>query len=388
MQNPVQNPLQNLYDVIVVGGGAIGCSIAWKLSQSGRKVLLLERGQLGGEASSAAGGMLGAQLEVGSPGPFFHLCMESRSLYRFFAAELYEETGIDVGYTENGILRVASTEEEAQVLKDCMAWQIEAGGQAKWLSKDEAVELEPGISAELGALLLPLDGNVTAPLLTRALGFAATKRATVIEGAEVLNISLEDDFVRVVTTNAQYKSEKVVVAAGAWADKVLGSTGAGFGISPVKGQMFSMRPTGKVTLTRTIFRDHAYLVPKRDGTIVVGATEEHQSGYNRNVTVDALSYLFSAVKKIAPGLEGAEFERAWIGFRPKSRSGFPSIGPVSWNDRLLIAAGHFRNGILLAPVTAKMLVAHMNNDPIRDIWANFIPDGTERQISSEAEVLS
>jgi glycine oxidase len=379
--------LQDFYDIIVVGGGVIGCSIAFRLSQSGRKVLLLERGQLGGEASSAAAGMLGAQLEVTNPGPMFHLCLESRSLYHSFACELYEETGIDVGYSENGIIRVPSSTEDAQTLKECMTWQVAAGGQAEWLSENGALELEPGISAPFGALFLQKDGNIMAPLLARALGSAATRHATVIEGADVIDIVLTDNFVKVKTVNTEYQAEKVVVAAGAWADRVLSSTGASFGISPVKGQMFSMRPTGQMKLKHTIFRDHTYLVPKRDGSIVVGATEEHESGYNRHVTVSALSYLFSAVKKLAPGLSDAKFERAWMGLRPKSRSGLPSIGPVSWDNRLFVATGHFRNGILLAPITAKMIAAEINNEPISETWSRFLPDGTEKQPSVEMKVL-
>ncbi len=379
--------MQNLYDVIVIGGGAIGSAIAWRLGQSGQKTLLLERGQLGGEASSAAAGMLGAQLEVNSPGPFFHLCLESRSLYRSFASELYEETGIDVQYNENGILRIAASEDEAETLKSCMKWQKEAGGQAQWLNESEAIEFEPAVSAKFGALFLPQDGNIMAPLVSRALGAAAMKRATVIEGADVTNIRLKDDHVEVLTPSALYAAEKVVVAAGAWADKVLETAGATFGISPVKGQMFSMRPTGQVKLTRTIFRDHAYLVPKRDGTIVVGATEEHQAGYNRHVTVDALAALFSAARTIAPGLKDAKFERAWIGLRPKSKSGLPAIGPVSCNSRLHVAVGHFRNGILLTPLTAKMVTAHINNEPISDLWSHFVPNGSEKELSNEVEAL-
>ncbi len=377
--------MQNTYDVIVIGGGAIGCAIAWQVARSGRRVLLLERGQLGGEASSAAAGMLGAQLEVGAPGPLYHLCMESRSLYRGFADELFEETGIDVQYTDNGILRLPVSEQEANELKACMAWQIQSGGQAQWLSESEISELEPAVVAAHGGLLLPKDGNVCAPLLARALGAAAMKYADVVEGADVTNIVFRSSNVKVETPNAAYNAEQVVVAAGAWADKVLQPTGVQFGISPVKGQIFSFRPTEGAKLTRTVFRDHAYLVPKRDGTIVMGATEEHESGYNRHVTVSALSHLFSSLSLIAPALSKSKFERAWIGFRPKSKYLTPVIGSIPWNQRLIVAVGHFRNGILLTPVTAKIILSQLNQETPGDVWSAFVPNGSEKDSAIELE---
>ncbi len=376
--------MQQTYDVIVVGGGAIGSAIAWRLGQSGRKVLLLERGQLGTEASSAAGGMLGAQLEVGAPGPLYHLCLESRSLYQDFTRELFEETGMDAQYAENGILRIPVSEEEASELKACMAWQIQSGGQAEWLNERDVLELEPEVLAPYGGLLLPKDGNVSAPLLSRALGAAAVKRAHVVEGAEVTTISLKETHVEVETPNAVYIGEQVVVAAGAWADKVLQSTNTRFGISPVKGQIFAIRPTDDARLTRTIFRNHAYLVPKRDGTIVVGATEEHDAGYNRHVTVEALANLFTSLREIAPNLAKAKFERAWVGFRPKPEALKPAIGLVPGNPRLSVAVGHFRNGILLTPVTAKIILSQMEQETQKEVWAAFAPKGLEKRSETEA----
>ncbi|CAM3913348.1 glycine oxidase ThiO [Alicyclobacillus pomorum] len=366
--------LANSYDVIVVGGGAIGSAIAWRLGQTGRKVLLLERGQIGQEASSAAAGMLGAQLEVKEPGPFYHLCLESRSLYPRFSMELFEETGIDIEYTRNGILQVATCEGEVEVLQERMRWQTADGGRAEWIPSTLVAELEPALAPVHGALFLPEDGNVFAPRVACAVGVAAKKRCTVLEGADVTDIQSTGTHVVVHTPTDSFTADTAVVAAGAWADKILQGSGVQFGIAPVKGQLFSIRPTGNIRLTKTVFSDDIYLVPKRNGSIVVGATEEHGAGYNRTVTMEALHELFSRVQSIAPGLSDAQFERAWSGLRPGSATGFPAIGPIPGHPRIHVAVGHFRNGILLTPLTAKMVVHSIEGNPAPELWSAFRPE--------------
>lgn len=361
------------FDVIVIGGGAIGSTIAWRLGQTGRKVLLLERGQLGCEASSAAAGMLGAQLEVKQAGPFYQLCLESRSMYPSFASELLEETGIDIQYVANGILHLATSEIEAAMLRDRLKWQTSHGGTAEWMNASTVQELEPVLSSVHGALFLSDDGNVYAPHVARASGVAAKKRATVVEGADVKSIEPAPDHVTVRTGTDVFRANHVVVAAGAWADEVLQGAHTKFGIAPVKGQLCSIRSTDGRGLTKTIFSDDVYLVPKLGGSIVVGATEEHNAGFNRTVTIDALHTLMSAVRRIAPGLADAQFEKAWIGLRPNSSTGLPAIGPTSNHPRVHVAVGHFRNGILLAPITARMVVAGIDEQPYPALWEAFTP---------------
>jgi len=365
--------VRNVYDVIVVGGGVVGASSAWRLAQSGRRVLLLERRKIGSEASGAAAGMLGAQLEVGSPGPFYHLCIESRNKYPNFAEALLDETGIDVQLVQNGILRLAYNSGEVNELEKQRAWQTEVGCRAQWWNEDTLTAAEPTLAASLGALLLPDDGNLSAPLLTQALGVAAVRNVEVMEDTEVQRITPSAQQVRVDTVLASYVAEHVVIAAGAWAKVFLSQVGVASHIYPVKGQMMAIRPRHGMRLHHTVFSRHAYLVPKRDGTIVVGATEDHHAGFNRDVTVGNMAFLTSALERMAPGLNDSIVVRSWTGLRPGSPTGLPLIGPVPGTDRVILAAGHFRNGILLAPITAEMILKVLSREVWPEVWRAFLP---------------
>ena len=360
------------FDVVVIGGGVIGMTSAWRLAQTGRRVLLLERDRTGAEASSAAAGMLGAQLEVSEPGPFYELCLESRSLYQAFIDELLESTGVDAQLNHNGIYQIAFSQEEVHALHRRMEWQIRGGARAEFLSSTEVTNEEPIVAENYGALHLPDDSNINASLLTRALSIAVTQTCTVVEGAEVTTVQRQNAAGYVLSTQSQtYVAGAVVVAAGAWAQRLLPSFPGK--IQPVKGQLLAIRPR-QGTLKHTIFNDHAYLVPKRDGTIVVGATEDREAGYNRDVTVDAIQYLLSSVKRISPALCDTVFERSWIGLRPGSSDPHPWIGQLAASPGLHVAVGHFRNGILLAPVTANMLVDSVDGRPWPTHWQAFQPE--------------
>lgn len=252
-----------------------------------------------------------------------------------------------------------------------MEWQIRAGARAEFLSGREVLESEPLLARSFGALYLPDDGNIHAPLLIRALSVAVKKTCTVLEGAEVISIVTQNsrDY-RVSTQTETYVTGTVVVATGAWAPHLLPSfTGQ---IRPVKGQLLAIRPR-RATVKHTIFHHHTYLVPKRDGTIVVGATEDKDAGYNRDVRADAIQSLLASAQQMAPGLSDAVFERSWIGLRPGSEDAYPWIGQLVESPQLHVAVGHFRNGILLAPVTAKMLVDSIERRPWPVHWQAFHP---------------
>jgi glycine oxidase len=179
--------------------------------------------------------------------------------------------------------------------------------------------------------------------------------------------------VTVVTATDVYHAGHAVVAAGAWAKPLLRQAGVESGIYPVKGQLLALRPKWGRQLSRTIVTEDVYLVPKRDGTVVVGATEEHGAGFNRDLTGDALAALLSAALKTAPGLQEAVFERGWVGLRPGTLHGQPWIGPLPGKERLLLAVGHFRNGILLSPITAEMLTAAIDGLVWPELWRSFLP---------------
>lgn len=358
------------YDVVVIGGGVIGMTSAWRLAQTRRRVLLLEQNFTGAGASSAAAGMLGAQLEVSAPGSFYQLCLESRSLYQAFVDELFEQTGIDTQLTHNGIYQIAFSEEEVSKLQQKLAWQVEGGVRAEFLSSAEVNSQEPTLAMNQGALFLPDDSNIQAPLLVRALQTAVKQICSVLEGVEVTEIvSQGRSGYAVFTQSDTYFSESVVIATGAWASRLLPASP--IHVQPVKGQLLAIRPRGAQQLKHTVFSQHTYLVPKRDGTIVVGATEDREAGFNRDVTADAIHHLLSEVERIAPALSNSAFEKSWTGIRPGSYDGYPWIGELPESPGLHVAVGHFRNGILLAPVTANMIVASLERQQWPSHWQKF-----------------
>ncbi len=366
--------MSETFDVIVIGGGVIGMSTAWEIGKTGRSVLLLEQGTLGQEASQAAAGMLGAQLEVANDGDFFRLCVESRGLYDTFSQELYDQTGMDIQLTHNGILHLAQTEDEISTLHHRAKWQQEAGCETHWWQPEEVATREKALNKTMGALLLPSDSNILAPALTQALSVAVLQVTTVQQGAQVYYIKNHIDYTEVTTNSGSYRGEHVVIAAGAWAERLLSQVNFAFHVYPVKGQMCLIRPSNGLRLEHTVFSDHAYLVPKKDGTIVVGATEDHHSGFNKQVTASATAILLAALQRIAPDLADSPLERVWAGLRPGTTDCLPVLGALPNAHNTWVAAGHFRNGILLAPITAKMALAHIETRRGPEYWYAFAPD--------------
>jgi len=352
------------YDVAVIGGGAIGCAIAWRAAQAGLKVVVLEQSVLGAGATQAAAGMLGAQSEMHKLTALWPLCLESRSVYKEFAAELMAETDIDIELSETGTLRIAHTQATVQSLKAQATWQAASGGHSAWVDSSELNGLEPTLAPSLGALWLPEDGNVSAPQLGKALAAAARRHATVREGVTVQSMESKSAGVRLETSAGPVLAEQVVLATGAWAGRQLGVSqwSSAFGFGPVKGQLFAIRARGQEVLRRTIVTDSVYLVPKRDGSIIVGATVEPDAGFDDRLTVRAVRELTSALAQVAPGLIDCELERLWTGFRPGTTDQLPVIGRLPDDPRILLAVGHYRNGILLTPITAKMIVHELLYD--------------------------
>lgn len=382
------------YDVAVIGGGAIGCAIAWRAAQAGLKVVVLEQSVLGAGATQAAAGMLGAQSEMHKQTALWPLCLESRSEYKEFAAELMAETGIDIELSETGTLRIAHTQAAVQSLKAQAKWQAASGGHSAWLEASELSGLEPTLAPSLGALWLPEDGNVSAPQLGKALAAAARRHATVREGVTVQSIESRSAGVRLETSSGPVVAENVVLSTGAWAGRQLGANqwSSEFGFGPVKGQLFAIRARGQEVLRRTIVTDIVYLVPKRDGSIIVGATVEPDAGFDDRLTVRAVRALTSALAQVAPGLIDCELERLWTGFRPGATDQLPVIGRLPDDPRILLAVGHYRNGILLTPITAKMIVHELVYDAKESSgqerpahWLAFTP--AKRRANAQTAVI-
>jgi len=340
-------------DVLIVGGGVIGCALAAELEVRGHRVVVVERGEPGAEASSAAAGMLSPQSDAVEPSPFFELAMESHHLHPEWASSLLEETGIDVGYRKTGSYRCRFG--DSQSGSAAFDWQRERGLRVEARdARDLERELDGRLSAEVtSALYFPDEAVVNPRLLARAAWVCAERRGVrILSDTTVRTLLIEEGVCRgILTDGGPIRAGAVVNAAGAWAAS-FGAGGAAVPVFPVRGQIVEVRLEGK-PLTAIVSSDEAYVVPRADGTALLGSTAEHV-GFRKGVTAGAVRALVTAGTRLLPSLSSARFESAWSGLRPGTPDGLPILGAASVRG-LFYAAGHFRNGILLAPATARRM---------------------------------
>ena len=343
-------------DVVIVGGGVIGLTIARALALRGvRDVCLVERGNLGTEASWAAAGMLLPQVEADSQDAFFELACKSRDLYPAFAAALREETGIDVELDTTGTLYLALTEHDHEEIEKRYEWQTRAGLAVERLSPAEARELEPCISeSTLGALRFPKDIQVENRRLLSALANSVKKLGvTITTQTSVAAVLLEGNRVHgVQTARGTISSATVVIAAGSWSSFIEPRPPIPT-IEPVRGQMVCLE--AKPQLTRhVIYSPRGYLVPRQDGRLLAGSTSEH-AGFAKCVTAGGIASVLRNALEISPAIADLPLADTWAGLRPHAPDGLPVLGPCGEIDGLFCATGHYRNGILLAPLTGELI---------------------------------
>lgn len=345
-------------DVIIVGGGAIGCALAYYLAGGGAQVTVLERGRAGSGASSAAAGMLAPLAEATERGPFQSLCLSSLALFPVLAAELEATTGIGIELDRCGILRVATTVDGAAALRQVAAQAPEA---FRVLEADELRKLEPVLTPlATMALLSSQEAQVSAPRFTQALASAAAQRGAVLrEGEPAVGLLRQGARVTgVVTRKDKLQAAHVVLASGAWtgglATELLGRA---LPVMPRKGQIVAVQAP-RPGLRHIAFAEGGYLTPKSDGAILIGATDE-DAGFDTANTVEGVRGLLGFAKRAMPALAEAPIRGMWAGLRPGSGDGHPILGPLPGADGLWVASGHYRNGILLAPVTGKVMAEWM-----------------------------
>jgi glycine oxidase len=341
-------------DILIVGGGVIGLSIARELHKRGAdKIAVVDKGRIGAEASWAAAGMLAPNAECQSYDELFRICTVSNQLYPAFAADLLAETGIDVELDRTGTLSLSFSEEEAVELTAKYEWQRSAGIDVGSLSPAEIRELEPNLShAVVSGCLYPNDWQVENRKLVAALRkYCETNGIALVENTRVIELITENGCVRGVrSATDDLLADSVVVTAGAWTSNILPESN----VKPVRGQMISLASRDPRILRHVIYSPRAYLVPRIDGRILVGATVE-DAGFDKEVTPDGIASLMRAAVEIAPSLAQLGIAEAWAGLRPFVDGEMPVIGRVSQIENAFIAAGHYRNGILLAPITAKTI---------------------------------
>jgi glycine oxidase len=359
-------------DVVVVGAGVQGSSVALRLAQAGRRVMVLERAVPGAEASSAAGGILSPGVEAVEPGPFYALCRASLERYPAFAREVEALSGMSVGLRGGGTLEVALDDAHARVLAARAEKLLRHGLPVEVLDEEALRRLEPGVSREArGALHFADEASLDPRLLGRAVYVAAARAGATFVTGQVRRIRTEGGRVAGVDHEAgRIDAPLVVLAAGSWSLLVEGHGLPAGAVRPVRGQI-AVLDTRPPLLTRVVFSGHGYVVPRADGRVLCGSTME-EVGFEKAVTAGGLRHVLDVAIGIAPALERAPVVETWSNFRPASPDGEPILGAGAVPG-LLYATGHTRNGILLAPITADALAAAALGAPPPVDLAPFSP---------------
>ncbi len=341
-------------DVLVIGGGVIGCSVAYFLARAGVKALIVERGEPGREASEAAAGVLAVASGRSKRGPAYELKRASLEMFPSLVEELQELTGIDVEYYPWGLLSLILTEEDEKRLRSLYELRKEQGLPAQWLSPEEVWREEPKLTRSLrGAVLFSGDHHIHNAAFTQALARGAQKLgATLLCGQGVQGVQKKGERITKVRLDQEEVSfSQVVLAAGAWSGEVGKVLGLPLPVQPAKGQMLSCRAG---FLRHVIAWQDVYLVPRKGEETLVGSTVEFV-GFDKEVTLEALKNLIHQAQTLAPEVGQSSLLRAWAGLRPYSPTRRPILCRAPELPNVLLATGHHRNGILLAPITGKLI---------------------------------
>ena len=347
--------LSQTADVVIVGGGVIGCSIAFRLAQAHVKVIILERGEPGAEASQAAAGMLAPQGEMVEAGPFFELCATSRDLYPAFLADLEGSASQRIGYHRDGSLLVAVGDEECKKLEKIYRTQAQLGLMVERLSGELVLDRMPALSTQVGCgLFIPGDHWVDNEQLIRGLVTACQRLGVKVQaGQAATKFNLRNgrlESIEAGQNRERYSAGNYVLAAGAWSRELTAPLGIELPTRPCRGQMIEFESPD---LPHVVRSGHHYLVPRPPGRVLVGTTAEYR-GFEKAVTGEGLQSILEGVSRFAPLVRSLRFRRAWAGLRPDTADHSPILG-YSELGNLVFATGHFRNGILLAPVTAQLI---------------------------------
>jgi len=360
------------YDAVVAGGGVIGASIALELAEAGLKVGLYDAREPGREASWASAGMISPAPENPEMIPFVPMSLASVALYPEFIRKVEELSGMDVGYRKDGAMDVILDGDAEEELSTVIALQHGVGLKAEALSGEQARRMEPALTEEIEAAIFRADeASLDTRVFTDAVLKAAQRKGVQIfagngakalweEGARCKGLILE---------KGQAEAKWTVIAAGCFSARIEGVAPYA-PVFPAKGQMIGLR-CESVEIKHVLWLEHTYLVPRNDGRIIAGSTIE-RTGFDHDVTAGGMKKILSEAIKLAPALEKARIEETWAGLRPDSPDHLPIIGPTDV-DGLLIATGHFRSGILLAPVTARLIREWVSMGKVSVDWERVRP---------------
>jgi glycine oxidase len=343
-------------DVLIIGGGVIGCAIAYFLRKMQRDVTLLERGEIGSEASGAAAGLLAPLGPLAGPGPFADLVLAGFSALTALLPELEESSGIHVGYEQTGALRIIRNQKRIDHLQKRLASWKPLGLQLYWLSGEEARQREPLLNADTcAAIYAPEESQIQASAVVHAFAQSALRAgAKIYSHQEVNQLTLEGTRVTGVHTvqGETFSCNTLIIASGAWAAQCAAWLHADLPILPLHGQLISLSQTSP-PLKHLIFGEAAYLIP-RGNSILVGATKEER-GFDQTVTQQGISWLATTAARLAPALSGSRVRAAWAGLRPRTPDSHPILGSLPPWENVLLAAGHNSVGIILSAITGQCI---------------------------------
>jgi len=342
-------------DVVVVGGGVIGLSLAYELAGQGVAVTVFEQGAFGREASWAGAGILAPGNPAQASAPQAKLRAESHRLWPQLSAELFERTGIDNGFRNCGGIEVRTDGAAEQLQEDIIVWRNE-GVEVEELMPTQLFEVEPALNRSIvAAYRLPELSQVRNPRHLKALiAGCAARGVKLLPGKPVVGFDVEDGKVLAVRTpDETCRAGQFCVAGGAWTKQLMADLGIGVPVEPIRGQivLLSAQP---LPIRHVIEFGSRYLVPRPDGRILVGSTEE-RVGFEKQNTAGAMAGLIEFATDLVPSLSAAKYERAWSGLRPGSVDDLPYLGRVPEMKNLFLASGHFRSGLQRSPATALLV---------------------------------
>ena len=353
--------------ILIIGAGVAGLSVGWRLAQAGAEVDVLERRLAGRGATWASAGMIAPGAELGAEThAMAAFARRARENWPSFAAELEGASGMSIRYRESGSLLVAETPARAEALRASM------NGGLRWLTTDELRRREPLLASDLcGALEIPSDAQVDNRALADALRIAAERAgARLCEHCNARSLLITDGCARgVITEDSTREADLIVLACGAWMNLISGLKPEVLPpVRPVKGQMIACEPVAGTALPHAlIWSADVYLVPRQD-RLFIGATVE-EAGFDTSVTLEARDWLLNAAERVIPSLGSWRVAEMWAGLRPRTPDDAPVLG-ATHIDRLLVAGGQFRNGILFAPLVAETVSRLiLENDPRTDAGA-------------------
>jgi len=360
------------FDVAIAGAGVIGGAIAFELARSGLRVALFDRQTPGKEASWASAGILSPAPETSGMIPLVAIGKASMALYPEFVKDIERISGEKTGYRPKGTIQALFSRDARAELSTVIALHHGVGLKAEPLRTEEARKLEPGLSEEMeAAILRPDEASIDNRALTQTLLVAARKSGVeTFPASEVKGIWKEGKrCAGLIVEEEKIAADWTVIAAGCFSGSI-GGVGKYAPVRPAKGQILALRGEG-LKIEHVLWSENIYLVPRNDGRIIAGATVE-DVGFDKKLTAGAMAKNLTGAIELVPGLGNAQVEESWAGLRPDTPDHLPILGPTDL-DGLLIATGHFRSGIILTPITARLIREWITLQKVSVDWDRFSP---------------